>query len=165
MKLPATLTMKEKLHGHGAMGLAFYQNEDCQGIGVVQEVRRENRHSNFVQSFMFRWLPNKTFSTYRDLCSALASISDDAIAIEKAKWPQPTHIKSAGGNNKCWLHHDRIATHTGTISTCWINNFFQMALLCNECAEDAEKDLNVIVRASERRRQDVAARAQMGGQP
>jgi hypothetical protein len=147
------------------MGLAFYQYEDCQGIDVVQEVRRENRHSNFVESFLFRWLPNKAFSTYRDLCLALADISDEAIAIEKSKWPQLIGIKSADGNNQCWLHHDRIATHSGTISTCWIKNCPQMALLCGDCASDAENDPGVIQRASERRRMDVAARhSQQGGQ-
>lgn len=160
MQFPKDLKMKERAHGHGAKGLAFYSYEDCAGLGVELDVRRQDRRSRFLESWRFRWLPDQVFATYSDLCAAVAALSDEAIAAEKTKWPRLHSIveKSGPTNGSCWLHPDRPARFRGSIETCWIRGCIDMALLCEQCAEAAQADPLVIQRAVRQRHADVARR-------
>lgn len=162
MKLPEKLSMHESLHGTGAKGMAVYMYEDNEGLGVVQETRRENGRSPFLTCFQFKWLPDQSFGSYGALCAAVAELSDEAIAAEKAKWPQMRDnslTERDDSTGTCFKHTDRPATHTGSIDTCWIPGTGEFARLCAECAGAAATgDASVIHAASAQRRADVAAR-------
>lgn len=162
MKLPDALTMREAAHGHGDKGMAFYQYEDTEGLGVVQDVRRATSRERFIGVFRFKWLPDRDFATFGELQAAVAELTDEAIAAEKAKWPQlrePArlrHERSSSGH--CWTHKDQPATHTAHVWTCWIRGCGIIGILCAECAATTATDPMVVVRASEQRRADVKAR-------
>ncbi len=160
MKLPTNILLKEVMHGSGAKGMSIYVYEDDQDIGVVKRVKRENSRSAFVGQFMFKWLPDKEFASYKDLVDAVAQLSDEAIAAEKAKWPRSgDRVRERLGehHSPCWLHTDRNSTHTAFADTCWIGEIGQMAMICEECAQKATTDATVIIAAGDKRKAYVAS--------
>lgn len=162
MKLPDKITIKNTAHGSGDKGLAFYTYEDGEGLGIVMDARRTDDRSPFVESWRFRWLPNLVFVSFAHLVEVLRALPDEAVEAEKAKWPVLEYVVERGpeslGSGRCWLHTDRPATHRAYALTCWIRSAGTTALLCEECATDAAKDASVVIRASEKRVADVAAR-------
>jgi len=159
MKLPTNPSMRNTKHGHGASGMAFYSYEN-EASGVLCDVRRQTAREVFKETWRYRWLPDREFGTYVALWQAVEALTDDAIAAERAKWPQmPEPPKpSLGGIGCCWLHPDRPRTHYGWVQLCWHKYDGMSAMLCAGCAEDAAADPDIIVRASEKRKADVAAR-------
>lgn len=162
MKLPEKVTIKTTAHGHGDKGLAFYTYEDGEGLGIICDARRSDSRSPFVESWRFRWLPDQVFHSFAEVVEALRVLPDAAVQAEKAKWPVLEHLVERGpeslGSGRCWLHTDRPATRRAYALTCWITSAGTTALLCEECAADAIKDVAVVIRASEKRIADVAAR-------
>lgn len=161
MLLPERLIMKEIAHGHGDKGMAFYEYEDADGLGVVLDSRRPDSRSRFVETYRFKWLPDQTFTSYGALHAAVARLSYVDTQAEKAKWPQLTYVRESLGGTKgsCWFHTDQPGTHSGEIATCWIHGCADLARLCAQCTEAAQTDPQVIVRARDKRIADVAARA------
>lgn len=158
MKLPSKLSMKELAHGHGERGMAFYTYEDTEGFGVVMEARREAGARLFIETYRFAWLPHQVYGSYSALCAALEALTDEQVAAEKALWPQMREPirEDRGQVGGCWIHPDQPATHFGSALTCWIAARAAHAMLCEACA--AEAGPAVIMRASEARRAQVAAR-------
>lgn len=159
MNMPHDIKMEVTAHGHGAKGMAFYSYEDVSGLDVTLDARRENGRSGFVETWRYRWLPNQEFRTYSDLRAAVATVPDEAIAVEKAKWPKLVEPpEESQGNSNCWRHPDVKATHHGCVQLSWHRYDVQMAMLCGKCADAAATDAGVIVLASEQRTKDVADR-------
>lgn len=158
--MPENLQLRVIAHGHGARGMAFYEYEDLQGLGIVLDARRASRREGFVETWRCRWLPEREFRTYAGLAQALRQLSAQEIAQEKARWPvriDPiSELPAQSGS--CWLHPQRSATHRGYARTCWIACAGEVAFLCAECAAAAESDVAVITRACAQRRADCAAR-------
>jgi hypothetical protein len=161
MHLPENLTMMNTAHGHGDKGMAFYTYEDADGLGVLLDARRKDGRSPFVETWRFRWLPYVEARTYNELRDAVGALcNEEQVADQKAKWPQMPKppAPSLGGVGRCWLHTDRPRTHSGWVQTSWHQFDGLTAMLCDECAAAAATDPTGIVRASEARRADVAAR-------
>jgi len=159
MELPEKPRMKEVMHGHGANGFAFYSYEDTDELGIVHDVRRQGCNQAFVSTFRFKWLPDREFKTYAEMCAAVAPLTPDGVAAEQAKWPADLDVRerrSIGG--RCWLHPDRPATHTGTLTVCWIKSCATMAVLCTDCAVAAVRKPLLVLDAREERRVAVAFR-------
>lgn len=163
--LPAKLTMTLEVHGHGAKGMAFYASE-ARGYDVLLDSRRKDGRSPFVDTWRYRWLPEQTFPNFAALREAVNALAPEAIAAERARWPQLVRDASerleGGSNTHCWLHKDRPATHNAWVQTSWHKYDGLSALICADCAEAAKTDPGVIVRASEQRRADCAARPRKG---
>lgn len=160
MHLPRELNMKEIAHGTKAKGGGFYLYEDDLGLGVVALASRETSRERFTDIWRFKWLPDAEFITYDALRDGVAALTDEAVAAEKAKWPQPgepTQERELEGG-KCWIHTDLRGTHLASVHTCWIPALLQHAVLCAECAAAAATDIDVIVRAAEARKLAVAQR-------
>lgn len=165
--IPEQLQLTVTAHGHGDKGMAFYSYEDADGLGVLLDARRESRNAPFVETWRFRWLPDREFPNFVELRAAANALTKEAVFAEKAKWPQlvdpPRLRNSRGSASSCWSHKDRPATHLAWAQACWYRYDGVTALLCDECASAAATDPAVITRASEQRRSDVAARRAEGG--
>jgi hypothetical protein len=160
--LPEKLAMVNTAHGSGAKGLAFYSYE---AEDVTMDARRKDGRSPFVETWRYRWLPGGEFTSYEGLRGAVAMLTAEQIAAERAKWPQmpePPRPSDPRGTGKCWLHTDRPRTHSGWVQTGWHKFDGLTAMLCDECAAAAATDPSVVVRASEARRAYVAAAPRKG---
>lgn len=146
--------MKVMMFGDGAKGMAFQRALDVSGLGVILEARREDRHSPFVQTWRYRWLPNRAFSSYAELLRIVNGLDDAAIERERAAWPKATEFVSET-TNPCWLDGQPGAVFI-TVQTSWCE--YGGAPLCATCGELAKADPGVVVRAGEKRAADVAAR-------
>lgn len=152
--------MKNTAHGHGDKGMAFYEYQDAEGVGIVMDARRESGRHPFVETWRFRWVPNIVFHSLDMLLAALRDLPDATVDAEKAKWPvmrEAVRERSIGTGN-CWLHTDKPGTHSGWLQGSWIESDCEIAMLCEDCAQQAQTDPMVIRRASEKRIADVAAR-------
>lgn len=173
MDLPANPNMKNTAHGHGAKGMAFYSYEDAHGLDVMLDARRKTGREAFKETWRYRWLPGGEFATYEALRAAVAPLTAEQIAAEKAKWPQmiePPEPSVESQSAKCWLHTDARRTHHGWVQASWHEYDCITALICEACATAAATDPAVIVRASEARRAYCAQRTPGvetvdGGQP
>lgn len=158
MKLPDDLKLRETMHGSGANGMAHYTYEDTAGLGVVLQVRRERVGKPFREHWRFMWLPERVFATWSDLAAGLAPLTDEAIAAEKAKWPQlGTVTDLADSPNRCMRHRDRPGVIQASVATCWIPGQGLVASLCEECRGAASGNGQGVVEIMEERRQRVAA--------
>lgn len=138
MKIPAQFKVKETAHGHGDKGMAFYTEEDTEGIGLVRDIRRESSRHLFVSTWRFKWLPDRVFGTVSELAEAVEALTDEQIAAEKAKWPVLTKTTDTSGKdwpNTCWRHRDRKGVLQASAATCWIGGQGLIVSLCSECAE------------------------------
>lgn len=159
MKIPGQFKVKETAHGHGDKGMAFYTEEDTEGLGLVREIRRESSRHPFIAMWRFKWLPDRVFSSINELAQAVEALTDDQIAAEKAKWPVLTGTTDISGKdwpNRCWRHRDRKAVLQAYVATCWIPGEGGIASLCDECAEGVSAD--DVIEVLEERRAQVAAR-------
>lgn len=105
MKLPEKLSMRETAHGHGAKGMAFYTYADG-AIGVHMEARRASSRERFVESFWWAYMPGQTFPTYRALCEAALSVTEEQMEAERAMYPYVRSAEPVGERsyqNRCRL--------------------------------------------------------------
>lgn len=160
--LPENPRMVQEAHGSGAKGMAFYSYE-AQDLDVIQDVRRKDGRSPFVDAWRYRWLPERTFPTYAALREAVNALAPEAIEAERAKWPKlvkdATERMEGGTTTHCWLHKTAPATHMAWVQTSWHQYDGISAIICADCAEVAKIDAHVVIRASNQRRDDCAARA------
>lgn len=103
MHIPEDLDMRETAHGHGANGMAFYGYEDAAGLGVQMQARRENGRSRFVETWFHVALPERAFASLVELRAAVATLTDEQIAAEAAKYPHFRSIKTDTCGNACRL--------------------------------------------------------------
>jgi hypothetical protein len=139
--------------------MAFYTYEDTGDLGIVRDSRRESARHQFVDTWRFRWLPDRDFKTFGDLQAAVAELSDEAIAAEKAKWPQLGEVLDVCERdwpNRCWRHRDRKAAIQACVATSWIRGDGAIASLCADCGQDV--DAADVIAVVEERRAAVAAR-------
>lgn len=160
MRLPPGLKLRNTAHGSGDRGMAFYNHEDTQGLGVVMQARRESHRAPFVETWRFRWLPDQVFSTFAELARALEPLTAEQIAAEKARWPRLTKVTDLAGKdwpNKCMRHRDRPGVIQASVETCWIPGLGLIASLCDECRPAATGDGQGVVDILEERRRQVMA--------
>lgn len=157
MNLPNKIPMKECMHGHGRKGSAMYVLVDELDLGIVQVTTREAGNKPFKTLMMFRWLPDETFDSANALGIRLTSLTDEAIAAEKAKWPVLAEVKPDLPMNKCLRHRDRKSSVRAMVHTCWIPMVAEFAGLCQECAPKHDKDAQAVLSAIEERRAYVAS--------
>lgn len=103
MNLPASIRMRETIHGHGAKGMAFYGYEDTGGLGVQMEARRENGRSPFVETWFHKALPERKFSAFDAMRTALEALTDEEIEAEASKYPRFRNIEPDSCGNACRL--------------------------------------------------------------
>lgn len=87
MQLPDKLNVRNTLHGNKGGGGYVYRYSDTEGLGVNVMIVKEKRGAPEVRRYSFDWLPNLDFPTYESLRAAVAQLSDERIAAEKAKYP------------------------------------------------------------------------------
>lgn len=87
MQLPDKLNVRNTLHGNKGGGGYVYRYSDTEGLGVNVTIVKEKRGAPEVRRYSFDWLPNLDFPTYEGLRVAVAQLSDERIAAEKAKYP------------------------------------------------------------------------------
>lgn len=159
MKFPESFKVRETAHGHGDKGMAFYTQEDTEGLGVVRDIRRESSRHPFVQTWRFKWLPDRVFNVFNEMAQAVEALTDDQIAAEKAKWPVLTRTTDISGNdwpNNCWRHRNQKAVLQASAATCWIGGQGVIVSVCNECADGITAAR--VVEIVDERRAWVAAR-------
>lgn len=160
MRLPPSLTIRNTAHGSGERGMAFYMHEDTAGLGIVMTARRENSRAPFIETWRFRWLPDRVFSTIAELARALEPLTPEDIAAEQARWPRLGKVTDLAGKdwpNRCMRHRDRAAVIQASVETCWIPSVGLIASLCDECRPAATGNGQGVVDILEERRQRVAA--------
>lgn len=153
--LPEQVKMKSTAHGSGARGMAFYWYSDADELGVELEARRETRNHQFIETYRFRWLPDREFNNYQALRIATSVLTDEAIAAEKARWPQLGEVRPDLPGNKCTRHRDRPSVLRAEAKTCWIPFLGSFCGLCAECAPAASGNGQGIVDIVEERRARV----------
>lgn len=157
MDLPESVPMREAMHGHGRNGSAMYVLVDELELGIVQVTKRDAGNKPFESTFMLRWLPEETFTTYAALRIFATRLTDEAIAAEKAKWPQVTIDVGDHAANRCLRHRDRPSRNRGRVTTCWIPMLMDTCGLCQECSDAAAADPGVVPAIIEERRAYVAS--------
>ena len=160
MRLPPGLKLRETMHGSGARGMAFYVHQDTDDLGVVLTARRETNRAPFIETWRFRWLPDREFSSVAELARALELLTPEDIAAEKARWPRLGTITDLTGKdwpNKCVRHRDRAGVIQAHVDTCWIPSLGLIASLCDECRPAAAGNGQGVVDIMEERRRRVAA--------
>lgn len=160
MRLPPGLKIRNTAHGSGARGMAFYDHEDTEGLGIVMQARREHSRAPFIETWRFRWLPDQVFSSIAELARALEPLTDEQIAAEKARWPRLGVVRELAGTNSpntCMRHRDRPAVIQVGVDTCWIRGQGLIASLCEECRPAATGNGQGVVDIMEERRRKVAA--------
>lgn len=154
---PAIIKMRITAQGHGGDGMVFRRFEDSKGLDIMLAEGFENDRAPFKQTWRYRWLPGGEFASYDELRAAVAALTPQQIAAEKAQWPKLIEPpEENGGECECWFHTDRNATHIGQVQISWHED--DSAPICAECADVAKTDPNVIVRAIDKRRANVAER-------
>ena len=103
MKVPAQIKLRETAHGHGAKGMAFYDYEDAEGLGIQMQARRENGRSPFIETWFFEYLPDRRFETFAALASVLTEMTDEQIEAEASKYPRFSRIEPDTCGNRCRL--------------------------------------------------------------
>lgn len=147
--------MRTDTFGDGAKGMAFQIDNDTAGLGISCEARRKDRHSPFVETWRYRWLPDREFATAAELAQAVNAMDEAAIDAEKRKWPQPYEIDREPGPNKCWL--DGVVGSTFvTVRSSW--HEYESAPLCPACEAKAKADPRVVLQAVEARKAWVRSR-------
>lgn len=136
MKLPDELKFKETLHGHGAKGMYVYCYTDTEGHGVHVEARRESGARHETKKWSHVALVGQHFPSLDALKGALATVSDEQCAAERAKWPQVTiEPEHEGSPNRCRLcPRDPLvpAVHRITTRNSWVEqDFGHFAGLCD----------------------------------
>lgn len=148
MLIPNNVHFRIRMHGHGDKGMAIYEEEDVQGLGIMIKARRETAHAKWVETFYLKALPGREFSRYTDLVAAAAQVTDENAAAEAAMYPYVRTVAPDRCGNRCRLcppgpyvpgqgrvHHD---TTRVTIATCWREaHDFSLSL----CAEHAKQYL------------------------
>lgn len=113
MNLPATFEMQLAAGADGRRGYAWQRSRDVEGLGVVMTSTRDSYGKAFVQAWSIDWLPNRTFGSLAALREAVAPLTDDAIAAERAKYPHvrlTRQIVASDFANRC-----RLCQSTGAI--------------------------------------------------
>lgn len=109
MQLPEKINVRNTLHGNKGGGGYVYRYSDTEGLGVNVMIVKEKRGAPEVRRYSFDWLPNLDFPTYEGLRAAVAQLSDERIAAEKAKYPvirssqAVKHKVVSGYVNRCRL--------------------------------------------------------------
>ena len=149
-RIPAEIQMRTDTYGDGAKGMAFQIDHDITGLGVACEARRKDRHSPFVSTWRYRWLPDRDFVSFAQLREAVNALDDAAIEAEKQRWPQPYETeREPSPTARCWLDNEQGATFT-TVRSSW--HEYESAPLCAWCVMKAREDPMVVLRAAEARR-------------
>lgn len=87
LPLPADLKMRNTLHGRRAKGGYVYRYSDADGLGVNAVADKLERGQPERVTWSFAWLPEREFRTYDELRAAVAGLTDEQLAAEKARYP------------------------------------------------------------------------------
>ncbi len=153
MIIPNELTMRETAHGHGANGMAFYGYEDTEGLGVQMDMRRESSRNRFVETWFHVALPEQQYSSYAELRAAVATPTNEQIAIEASKYPHFRSVKPDTCGNACRLcprppYTGARVKHNTTrvqIAKCWrAATDWSLSLCTNHLAQFAGKPAELV---------------------
>lgn len=160
-RIPAEIQMRTDTYGDGAKGMAFQIDNDTAGLGVNLTVRREKRGAPWVPVWRYRWLPDRTFSTFPELRDAVNALDDASIEAEKQRWPQHLEAdREPSPTAKCWLDGVEGCRFI-TVRSSW--HEYASAPLCPACESRAKTDPRVVIEAVEARVARVRSRPSLTG--
>ncbi len=140
MLIPDNLHFRVHMHGHGDNGLAFYEYEDVQGLGIMINAKRENKRAKWVETFYLRALPGQSFATYVDLVTAAEKVTEAEATEEAAMYPYIRTVAPDTCGNRCRLcppapyipeqGRVRYETTRVTVARCWRTAYDFALSLC-----------------------------------
>lgn len=127
--------MREIVHGTGRNGFIWYRFEDTGGLRIYHDSKRESRKHPWIDTWWSSHIAGRTFPTAAHLLSALASLTDEQVAAERAKYPMVRSIGAPLDGNKCRLcpHDARLpAASSVHLAKDWEASHDYYFLLCTE---------------------------------
>lgn len=171
MLIPTDLHYRVYLHGHGDNGLAFYEYEDVQGLGVMVNAKRQDKRANWVETYYLRALPGQSFATLTDLAAAAALVTEAEAAAEAAMYPYIRTVAPDTCGNRCRLcppspyvpgqarvHHN---TTRVTVATCWRTAYDFTLSLCAEHAAQYQSNAVELIAAETAAREAKSTRKEV----
>lgn len=169
MLIPDNLHYRVHMHGHGDNGMAFYEYEDVQGLGVMINARRENKGAKWVETFYLRALPGQSFATYIELVAAAEKVTEAEAAEEAAMYPYIRTMAPDTCGNRCRLcptapyvpGQGRVHYNTArvTVARCWRTAYdFTLSLCVVHCAQHQSNAVELLAAEAAAREARKAAK-------